>query len=93
MGSNSKDGNSFRLKISIKLSLYCPLPVSMYDRRTMDQSIIRFGNHWDFEENLKPQNKFDAYLKDKSVMQVEELTKSWFNDFRLKGVELVPIKG
>lgn len=40
-----------------------------------------FGNHWDFEGNLKPQEKFDAYFEEKAVMQVEELTKNYGDIF------------
>ncbi|VGO12505.1 hypothetical protein PDESU_01058 [Pontiella desulfatans] len=40
-----------------------------------------FGNHWDFEGNLKPQDKFDAYFEEKAVMQVEELTQNYGDVF------------
>ncbi|MDF7806337.1 alpha-L-fucosidase [Pontiellaceae bacterium B12219] len=40
-----------------------------------------FGNHWDFEGNLKPQEKFDAYFEDKAVMQVKELTRNYGDIF------------
>lgn len=39
------------------------------------------GNHWDFESVLKPQEDFDAYFKEKVVVQVGELTKNYGNIF------------
>lgn len=41
------------------------------------------GNHWDFESILKPQDKFDAYFEEKSIMQVEELTQNYGDVFMI----------
>lgn len=40
-----------------------------------------FGNDWDFEGLLKPQEKFDAYFNDKVVLQVNELTRNYGDIF------------
>lgn len=39
------------------------------------------GNHWDFDDVLKPQEDFDAYFKEKVVVQVDELTKNYGDIF------------
>lgn len=39
------------------------------------------GNHWDFDEVLKPQEDFDAYFSDKVAMQVKELTQNYGDVF------------
>jgi alpha-L-fucosidase len=41
------------------------------------------GNDWDFEGVLKPQDKFEAYFKEKVVPQVEELTKNYGDIFMI----------
>lgn len=39
------------------------------------------GNDWDFKGVLKPQEDFDAYFKEKVVVQVNELTKNYGDIF------------
>lgn len=40
-----------------------------------------FGNNWDFERLIKPQEEFDVYFESKVVAQVEELTKNYGDIF------------
>ncbi|WP_165586756.1 alpha-L-fucosidase [Neotamlana sedimentorum] len=39
------------------------------------------GNSWDFGSRIKPQDKFDAYFKEKAVEQVKELTTNYGDIF------------
>lgn len=40
-----------------------------------------YGNGWDFDSLLKPQEEFDAYFQEKVVSQVEELTQDYGDIF------------
>lgn len=40
-----------------------------------------FGNSWDYDGLLKPQDQFDAYFEAKAVAQVEELTQNYGDIF------------
>ena len=39
------------------------------------------GNDWDFGSILKPQDEFDAYLREKAMVQVDELTRNYGDIF------------
>jgi len=41
------------------------------------------GNHWDFGSIAKPQEEFDAYFKEKAMMQVDELTRNYGDIFMI----------
>ena len=41
------------------------------------------GNHWDFGSVAKPQDEFDAYFRDKAMMQVDELTSNYGDIFMI----------
>ncbi len=41
------------------------------------------GNDWDFGSVTKPQDKFDAYFKEKAVVQVDELTSNYGDIFMI----------
>ena len=39
------------------------------------------GNDWDFDSIIKPADEFDAYFKEKAVMQINELTTNYGDIF------------
>ena len=41
------------------------------------------GNHWDFGSVQKPQEEFDAYFKEKAMLQVDELTSNYGDIFMI----------
>lgn len=41
------------------------------------------GNHWDFGSIDKPQDEFDAYFREKAMLQVDELTSNYGDIFMI----------